>query len=157
MATCRLMTNLTLDVHQLSNRRELVLADCRLTIDQLSVSSELSWSSVQRILTDLGMKRVAAKFVPRAPTDNYREHQVETYRTLKPQLESDPNFLSKIITGDETWCYGYDPETKQQSSQWKTPSSPVQRMSSSQVKHQKNADLIFLMSKALSIPSLLCL
>ena len=29
-----------------------------------------------------------------------------------------------MITGDESWCYGYDPETKQQSSQWKSPGSP---------------------------------
>jgi len=43
---------------------------------------------------------------------------------LKNQIESDPNFLSKVITGDESWCYGYDPETKQASSQWKTPTSP---------------------------------
>jgi len=26
--------------------------------------------------------------------------------------------------GDESWCYGYDSETKQASSQWKTPTSP---------------------------------
>jgi len=25
--------------------------------------------------------------------------------------------------GDETWVYGYDPETRVQSSQWKSPSS----------------------------------
>jgi hypothetical protein len=29
-----------------------------------------------------------------------------------------------IITGDESWVYGYDPETKQMSSQWNMPSSP---------------------------------
>jgi len=28
------------------------------------------------------------------------------------------------VTGDETWCCGYDPETKQASSQWKPPNSP---------------------------------
>ncbi|GFX84360.1 mariner Mos1 transposase [Trichonephila clavipes] len=39
-------------------------------------------------------------------------------------INSDENFLKKIITGDETWVYGYDPETKQQSSQWKFPSEP---------------------------------
>jgi hypothetical protein len=26
--------------------------------------------------------------------------------------------------GDESWIYRYDPETKQQSSQWKRPQSP---------------------------------
>jgi len=28
------------------------------------------------------------------------------------------------VIGDETWCYGHNPETKQASSQWKTPNSP---------------------------------
>ena len=41
-----------------------------------------------------------------------------------PGLENDPNFLSRVITGDESWCYGYDPESKLASSQWKTPPSP---------------------------------
>ncbi|CAH1989376.1 unnamed protein product [Acanthoscelides obtectus] len=50
------------------------------------------------------MKRVAAKFNPRALTDNQKEPRAETCPALAQQLESDPNFLSKIITG-------YDPET----------------------------------------------
>jgi histone-lysine N-methyltransferase SETMAR len=32
--------------------------------------------------------------------------------------------MSRIITGFESWVYKYDPETKQQSPQWKSPSSP---------------------------------
>jgi hypothetical protein len=43
---------------------------------------------------------------------------------LKEQVRNDPDFLSKVVTGNESWIYGYDPETKQQSSQWKCPSSP---------------------------------
>ena len=43
---------------------------------------------------------------------------------LREQVGNDPQILSKIVTGDETWCYGYDPETKQALSQWKTPNSP---------------------------------
>ena len=46
---------------------------------------------------------------------------------LKEKVGNDPQFLSKVVTGDETWCYGYDPETKQASSQWKTPNSPKTR------------------------------
>ena len=30
-------------------------------------------------------------------------------------------FAKKVITGDESWVYGYDIETKAQSSQWKRP------------------------------------
>ena len=32
-------------------------------------------------------------------------------------------FLKNIVTGNEFWFYGYDPETKQQLSQWNGPSS----------------------------------
>ncbi|UYV63316.1 C4orf29 [Cordylochernes scorpioides] len=30
-----------------------------------------------------------------------------------------PEWKDKIITGDETWVYGYDPETKRQSAEWR--------------------------------------
>ena len=36
----------------------------------------------------------------------------------------DPEFIKTIITGNDTWVYGYDPETKSQSSQWKHLKSP---------------------------------
>jgi hypothetical protein len=32
--------------------------------------------------------------------------------------------MPSVITGDESWVYSYDPETKQMSSQRKTASSP---------------------------------
>jgi len=32
--------------------------------------------------------------------------------------------LGRVIIGDETWVYQYDPETKRQSAQWKTANSP---------------------------------
>ena len=43
---------------------------------------------------------------------------------LREQVGNDPQILSKVVTGDETWFYVYDPETKQESSQWKIPNSP---------------------------------
>jgi histone-lysine N-methyltransferase SETMAR len=43
---------------------------------------------------------------------------------IKKQVRNYPDFLSKVITGEGSWIYGYDPETKQQSSQWKCPSLP---------------------------------
>lgn len=105
--------------------REIVLEDRRRTIDEMVELSGVTWSSVQRILTeDLRMKRVAAKFVPRLLTAEQKQGRVEACVALKEEFQNDPNFFSKVITGDESWCYSYDPETKQQSSQWKTSSSP---------------------------------
>ena len=70
------------------------------------------------------MRRVAAKFVPRLLTQDQKNTRLTLCQELKNQIQSDPNVLSKVITGDESWCYWYDPETKQASSQWKTPTSP---------------------------------
>ncbi|UYV61184.1 hypothetical protein LAZ67_1003741 [Cordylochernes scorpioides] len=33
--------------------------------------------------------------------------------------KTDPEWKDKIITGYETWVYGYDPETKHQSAEWR--------------------------------------
>lgn len=56
--------------------------------------------------------------------------------TLK-NIESDPNFLERVITCDESWFFTYDPETKRQSMHWKSSNSPKQkiaRMSKSKFK-----------------------
>jgi len=99
--------------------------DHRRTIDEFEALTGVSWSSCQRILTEeLHLKRVAVKFVPHLLSEDQRANRLDVCREMKDQLKTDPDFLSKIITGDESWCYGYNPETKQQSSQWKSASSP---------------------------------
>ncbi len=49
---------------------------------------------------------------------------LEIAQDLLDCANSDSDFMNTIITGDETWVYGYDPETKFQSSQWKHHTSP---------------------------------
>ena len=70
------------------------------------------------------MRHISARFVPRLLSNNQKALRISVCRELKQQARDDPNFISNIITGDETWVYGYDPETKQQSLQWKLPNSP---------------------------------
>ena len=43
--------------------------------------------------------------------------ELSTMILLKIEADED-GFFDRIITGDETWVYQYDPETKQQSKQW---------------------------------------
>jgi hypothetical protein len=57
------------------------------------------------------MHRVAAKFVPRLMTVDQKAHRIHACQVLFERLEKDGNFLLKIITGDESWVYGYDIET----------------------------------------------
>ena len=67
------------------------LADRCRTTDEISEIKDVSWRLCQRILTqELMMKGVAAKFV--------------ICRDLQEELKSDPHFLTKVVTGDESWC-----------------------------------------------------
>jgi len=97
------------------------------------------------------MRRVSAKFVPRLLTDDQKENHVEISQELLANANGNENFLKKITTGDETWVYGYDVETKMQSSQWMEKGSlppKKARMSRSKIKVML---LCFLIGKALSI------
>jgi hypothetical protein len=98
--------------------REAILEDRRRTIHDVCDIVKLSYGICQRILSDeLNMWRIAAEFVLRLLCNDQNEHRVAIHSELKEPNENDPNFISTIITGDESWVYGYDPETKQQSSQ----------------------------------------
>jgi len=93
--------------------REQINENRRYTTDKISEATGVNWSSCQRILTvDLNMRRVAAKFVPRLLTQDQKNTRLTLCKVLKNQIESDPNFLCKVIKGDKSWCYEYDPETK---------------------------------------------
>ncbi|KAG7155311.1 hypothetical protein Hamer_G028829 [Homarus americanus] len=67
-------------------------------------------------MKDLGMKRVAAKFVPRFLSREQKEFCAEVAEDLLQTSNNDPYFLKQVITKAESWVYGYDPETKAQSS-----------------------------------------
>ncbi|UYV63731.1 hypothetical protein LAZ67_2005452 [Cordylochernes scorpioides] len=53
-------------------------------------------------------------------------------------LEEKPNWKEKVITGDETWVYVYEPETKRQSMEWKGKDEP--RTKKSRLCKSKNKD-----------------
>ena len=94
----------------------LVRANRRLTVRELAEECGISIGSCHHILTEeLKMHRVAAKFVPRLMTSDQQAHRVQVCQDLLDHSENDKEFLSKIITGDESWVYGYDVETKVQS------------------------------------------
>ena len=48
-----------------------------------------------------------------------------------------------LITGDETWCFAYDPETKRQCSEWVGETSPGPRKLKFQRPHIKSMLIIF--------------
>ena len=75
-------------------------------------------------LTDeLNMRWIAAKIVLHLLNNDQWDHRVHVGTKVQEAVGQCPNFLSRLITGDESWVHGYDRETKQQSMQWETKSS----------------------------------
>lgn len=75
------------------------------------------------------MRQISMKFVQGCWSATRKPQPHFCLQGIKQQTRDDSNIISSIITSDETWMYGYDPETKQQicngSSQihhnWKKP------------------------------------
>jgi len=95
------------------------------TIDEVSMRVGISHGTCHKILTeDLKMGSVASKFVPRILIVDQKQQRLDFCLDLKENAANNPSFLLNVITGDETWVYAYNPETKTQSSQWKSLGSP---------------------------------
>jgi len=74
---------------------------------------------VLRILKeDLGKRKFCARFVPHSLRPEQREDRVTSCQGIIPMTDANNFFFNRIITGDETWCFAYDPETKPQNSEW---------------------------------------
>jgi len=85
----------------------------------------ISIESCHQIFTEkLHMRQVSAKFMLHLLTDTQKENRVEISQELLANANGNENFLKNIITGDETWVYGYDVETRMQSLQWMGKGSP---------------------------------
>jgi hypothetical protein len=64
-------------------------------------------------------------------------------RWILRRNSDDATFLSSVIKGDESWIYDYDPETKQQSSQWKSPNLPGPKKANQVKSKVKSMIIIF--------------
>jgi len=120
----------------------LIRQDRRQTFHDIAVELGIGYGTCQRVLTEeLGMHHVAAKFVPRILTADHKQQRVNVCTELHQLASDDETFLSRVITCDECWVYGYDPEKNQQSSQWKSSTSPRPKKAR-QVKSNVNSMII---------------
>lgn len=126
----------------------LIVEDRRLTVREIANDIGISEGSAHTILTeDLSMRRVAAKFVPKLLSCEQKEFRLDVAQDMLECVSDDPDFLKTVITGDETWVYGYDPETKAQSSQWMSSTSPRPKKAR-QVRSKVKVMLFFLLPRS---------
>ncbi|UYV63722.1 hypothetical protein LAZ67_2005429 [Cordylochernes scorpioides] len=104
---------------------KMILTNRRITVREVAEDLNISIGSCHSIfINDLGMRRVAANFVPKSLNCDQKQHRMNIANEMLDSVCDDPNLLQRVITGDEAWVYGYDEETKAQSSQWKLPHEP---------------------------------
>ena len=99
--------------------------DRRVFIETISAQFDVSVGAVHTIIhEELKMRKIYAKFVPRVLREDQKERCCHDSREMVELINSDPAVLDALVTCDESWIYGYDPETKRQSCQWKHAGSP---------------------------------
>ncbi|GFX68542.1 histone-lysine N-methyltransferase SETMAR [Trichonephila clavipes] len=118
--------------------RYLLNTDWCLSVRMISEQLGMDKMVVHKIISeDLGMKKICTKLVPKVLTDVHKQSREAVSKDLLERVEEDPHFFNNVITGEESWFFQYDPETKRQSNEWHTPQSSRQkkaRMSKSRMK-----------------------
>lgn len=105
--------------------RELIQVDARVTLEYLASHLNMSIGSIHTILYDkLKMRKVSARLLARL-TQVQKDNRVAWCQQMLQRFHNGASrHIRNIVTGDETWVYCFDPETKQQSSQWTVSGQP---------------------------------
>jgi len=93
---------------------ELILGGRRISAksiaEQLAISRERDGSIIHE---DLDVRKLSAKWVPKCLNANQKRQRYQSSEQIWNFFRRDSNdFLSRLVTMDETWLYHYDPETK---------------------------------------------
>ena len=100
---------------------DMILSDRRIGLKRISEALNISYERVHHIVhVNLDMRKIAAKCL----NVDQKRARVEASRSICARFENDVDFLNRIVTMDETWVHFYDPETKQQSMEWRHSGSP---------------------------------
>ena len=71
-----------------------------------------------------GDEKDLSKNGPRLLNEGKKERRVQVRQDILEELETEPNLLKRLVTGNESWIFDYDPLAKRQSLEWKKALSP---------------------------------
>ena len=103
----------------------------RISLYELEEATGISYGSIHNILHDeLHMSKVCARWVPKMLSDDMKQSRVTISGAMLTRYNTNPDdFHLRVVTCDETWLYHYDPESKQESMEWKHATSPKTKKS----------------------------
>ncbi|GFW53271.1 histone-lysine N-methyltransferase SETMAR [Trichonephila clavipes] len=118
-------TNTVITSDLINKVNDLVRSDRRVTLRMLAPKVDVNYGAVWTIVHDrLRFRKVCAAWVPKQLTDQQKKLRMGIALKHLFRHQEDPTFMKRIVTGDESWCHHYEPETKRDNMQWKHVSSP---------------------------------
>ena len=94
--------------------------DAHSTVQEIEELSGIHSSSVLKILHErLGLHKICAHWVPHLLTDEQKQSRVRlASQVIEKYGKYDPRRLEEIVTGDETWIYHFQPDSKAKNKVW---------------------------------------
>lgn len=102
---------------------QMIREDPRITVREMQDVLSIGSSAVETILhKHLMVHKRCARWVPHELSDEQKKGRVKWCQTMLEKFDGGQSKSTwKVLSGDETWVYQFDPETKQQSSVWVFP------------------------------------
>ena len=100
--------------------KTLIEEDTRYTVQEIEELSGIHLSSVLKILRErLGLRKICACWVPHLLIDEQKRSRVRVAsQVIEKYDKCDPHHLEEIVTGDETWIYHFQPDSKAKNKVW---------------------------------------
>ena len=100
--------------------KTLIEEDARYTMQEIEELSGIYSSSVLKILCErLGLHKICTHSVPHLLTDEQKQSRVRlASQVIEKYDKCDPRRLEEIVTGDETWIYHFQPDSKAKNKVW---------------------------------------
>ena len=106
---------------------ELIFEDRRISAKSISEQLDISLERVGSIIhKDLNMCKFSAKWVPTCLNADQKRQRCQSSEHIWNFFGAIQMISCRVwlVTIDEAWLYLYDPETKQQSMEWRRGNSP---------------------------------
>jgi len=106
--------------------QELIFEDRRISAKSIAEQLGISREQVRSVIHEYwDMRKLSAKWVPKCLNADQKRQRCQSSEQLLEFFQCNSHaFLSRLVTMDEIWLYHYDPETKQQSVEWRNSGPP---------------------------------
>jgi DNA-binding transcriptional regulator YhcF (GntR family) len=99
--------------------KNLIIEDDEITVREMAKSLSVSTYVVEKLLKELGAKKVSARYVPHALTCDQKQSRKEICQEHLRSLTGTPDLLDRLIAIDESWLKSYDPQDKKSAKRWR--------------------------------------